>query len=108
MRAHPRPKTSEEFERVCLEYLRREWNRPSLTLYGKSGYGQYGVDIVDTENAGDCWVAQCKLHEDGKALQAAEVLAEVVKRTSFHTRSADMRFAPLARRRLIRRTQSSS
>lgn len=83
MRSYPRPKTSEEFERICLEYLRREWKRPGLVLYAKSGYAQHGVDIVDGTDGGDCWAAQCKLHEDGKALQAAEVLAEVGKADAF-------------------------
>jgi hypothetical protein len=82
MRSYPRPKTFEEFERLCLQYLRSEWQRPSLVLYAKRGYEQHGVDIVDT-GPGDCWAAQCKLHEDGKALQTAEVLAEVVKADGF-------------------------
>lgn len=82
MLSYPRPRTFEEFERLCLEYLRSEWQRPGLALYGKRGYEQYGVDIVDT-GPGECWAAQCKLHEDGKALQAAEVLAEVLKADAF-------------------------
>ncbi len=83
MRSYSVPKTFEEFEQLCVDYLRREWNRPGLARYAKSGYAQHGVDIVDTANADDCWAAQCKLHESGKALQAAEILAEVAMADSF-------------------------
>jgi tetratricopeptide (TPR) repeat protein len=83
MRSYPRPKTFEEFEQVSLEYLRREWNRPSLVLYAKRGERQFGVDIVDMENVAECWAAQCKLHEEGKTLQAAEVRESVEKADGF-------------------------
>lgn len=83
MRSYPRPKTFEELEQISLEYLRREWKRPSLVLYAKRGEEQFGVDIVDTENAAECWAAQCKLHEEGKTLRAAEVRESVEKADGF-------------------------
>lgn len=86
MRSYLRPKTSEEFEHVCTEYLRRAWGRPGLVRYGKSGEDQHGVDLVDLGTPDDCWAAQCKLHEEEKTLQAAEIKAEVEKTDGFpHT-----------------------
>jgi tetratricopeptide (TPR) repeat protein len=83
MKTYPRPKTSEEFEQLCLVYLRREWKRPTLTLYTKSGEEQHGVDIVDLSADQLRWVAQCKLHEAHKALTASELRSEVAKAEGF-------------------------
>jgi tetratricopeptide (TPR) repeat protein len=83
MKAYPRPKTSEEFELLCLGYLRRAWKRRTLVLYAKRGEEQHGVDIVDADGAEFCRAAQCKLHEESKALTATEVRGEVAKADGF-------------------------
>ncbi|WP_437968083.1 hypothetical protein WMF04_01755 [Sorangium sp. So ce260] len=83
MRQYPVPKTEQEFERFCLEFLRRYWKRPRLDLYAKRGEKQHGVDIVDTTDALDAWAAQCKLHEATKTLPPAEIKSEVLKVKTF-------------------------
>lgn len=83
MRQYAAPKTEQDFERFCLEFLRRLWKRPNLDLYAKRGEGQSGVDIIDTTNAIDLWAAQCKLHEPWKTLPPAEITAEVEKAKAF-------------------------
>ncbi len=82
MRSYPPPSTDQEFERVCLQFLRLEWTRP-LRLYGKKGNEQHGVDIIDLTNPADCWAAQCKLHESTKTLPPAEIRDEVAKAKQF-------------------------
>lgn len=83
MRQYPMPKTEQEFERFCVEFLRRYWKRPGLDLYAKRGEKQHGVDIVEMTNALDARAAQCKLHEPTKNLQPAEITSEVQKVKSF-------------------------
>lgn len=83
MPQYPRPRTSEDFEACCLEYLRALWGRPNLVLYGKSGEKQFGIDIIDQDRPLDLHAAQCKLHEDAKTIPPAEIEAEVAKALTF-------------------------
>jgi hypothetical protein len=41
----PPPQDGKDFERLCLDLWRAEWNDPHAQLHGRSGQGQRGVDI---------------------------------------------------------------
>jgi hypothetical protein len=81
----PIPANDDEFERLCLELLRRHWSRPGLEIFGKRGERQYGIDILDVSGETPVYAAQCKLKEEHKSLQAAEIQAEVDEVKKFAT-----------------------
>ena len=77
------PKNEADFERMCLELLRRHWSLPGLELFGKRGEAQYGIDILDTSGSVPVFAAQCKLKEENKTLPPLEIQAEVDKAKQF-------------------------
>ena len=78
------PPTSEEvFEELGLALLKRHWSRAGLERFGKRGERQYGVDILDTLGESPLYAAQCKLKEQWKTLEPAEILNEVNKAKNF-------------------------
>lgn len=79
------PANDDDFERMCLELLRRHWSRPGLAIFGKRGERQYGIDILDLSGATPVYAAQCKLKEEHKSLQPAEIQAEVNEAKKFTT-----------------------
>jgi tetratricopeptide (TPR) repeat protein len=79
------PANDDDFERMCLELLRRHWSRPGLEIFGKRGERQYGIDILDLSGETPVYAAQCKLKEEHKSLQPAEIQAEVNEAKKFTT-----------------------
>jgi tetratricopeptide (TPR) repeat protein len=79
----PPPANDDDFESLCLELLRRFWNRPGLALYAKRGESQSGVDILDLSGDTRIYAAQCKLKEPHKSLPPAEIQEEVDKARRF-------------------------
>ena len=79
------PTSDDEFERLCLELLRRHWSRPGLQIFGKRGERQYGIDILDLSGETPVYAAQCKLKEEHKSLQPAEIQVEVDEAKKFAT-----------------------
>ncbi|MBN9517834.1 hypothetical protein J0H58_04820 [bacterium] len=80
MRFSTKPSKSHKvFENVCLFLLRRHSATPHLQLYANDGDAQDGVDIFDPLVTDPHRAAQCELHERDKAVQSAELRAEVRK-----------------------------
>jgi tetratricopeptide (TPR) repeat protein len=79
------PANDDEFERLCLELLRRHWSRPGLEIFGKRGERQYGIDILDLSGEAPVFAAQCKLKEEHKSLPPTEIQAEVDEAKKFAT-----------------------
>jgi len=78
------PPTSEDaFEELGLSLLKRHWSRAGLERFGKRGERQFGVDILDTLGQSPLYAAQCKLKEQWKTLEPAEIQDEVNKAKSF-------------------------
>ena len=71
------------FEKLCLELLKRHWSRPGLERFAKKGESQFGVDIFDTLGESPQHAAQCKLKEQWKSLEPAEIIEEVEKAKKF-------------------------
>jgi len=67
------PESEVEFEKLCLELLKRHWSRKGLERFAKKGERQYGVDIFDTLGESPQYAAQCKLKEPGKSLSETEI-----------------------------------
>jgi hypothetical protein len=77
------PESDVEFEKLCLELLKRHWSRPRLERFAKKGESQYGVDIFDTFGQSPLYAAQCKLKEKWKSLTPTRIRAEVDKAKKF-------------------------
>src|SRR6266436_4850497 len=77
------PESEVAFEKLCLELLKRHWSRPGLERFAKKGEDQFGVDIVDTLGESPQYAAQCKLKEQWKSLDPAEIRDEVRKARTF-------------------------
>jgi tetratricopeptide (TPR) repeat protein len=75
----PQPDNEDDFEKTCLRFYRKLWKNESLTLYGKRGEGQDGIDIFDPANLKPVRVIQCKHHEPTKSLEPAAIKDEVAK-----------------------------
>src|ERR1035438_3716148 len=77
------PESDVVFEELCLALLKRHWARPSLERFAKKGEEQFGVDIFDTLGESPMYAAQCKLKEQWKSLEPAEIREEVQKAEGF-------------------------
>lgn len=83
---HRKPRSPEDFEILCLKLLRAYWKCDQLERYSTSGGAQHGVDLIDLSGQEPLRGAQCKLHEEGKAITAKEVRDEVEKAKNFTPR----------------------
>ncbi len=77
------PESEVVFEQLCLALLKRHWERPSLERFAKKGEEQFGVDIMDTLGESPLFAVQCKLKEQWKSLDPAEIREEVRKAKTF-------------------------
>jgi tetratricopeptide (TPR) repeat protein len=80
------PESEVAFEKLCLALLKRHWSRPGLERFAKKGEEQFGVDIFDTLGESPFYGAQCKLKEQWKSLEPAEIREEVGKAKTFPSR----------------------
>jgi hypothetical protein len=71
------PANPDDFERLCLRLLKAHWNCSTLELYGRRGYRQDGIDIIDIGGAEPLRAAQCKLYDERTTLPPAVIEAEV-------------------------------
>ena len=56
----PIPKSAEEFEEICADLWREEWNDPHIQRLGRSGQRQDGLDIFSDPRDGPRRAIQCK------------------------------------------------
>jgi tetratricopeptide (TPR) repeat protein len=77
------PESEVAFERLSLVLLKRHWSRPGLERFAHKGEEQFGVDIFDTLGESPLYAAQCKLKEQWKSLDPAEIRDEVKKAKAF-------------------------
>ena len=82
----PAPKNWQDFEALCVDLWREEWQDSSIQRFGRNGQAQQGVDIVgrpkDRESNG--WVGiQCKCIDTNSILDKSTLLGELEKAEKF-------------------------
>jgi predicted Zn-dependent protease len=75
----PQPSNEDDFELLCLRFLRELWKCPTLNRYGKRGERQHGIDLIDEAGVAPLRAVQSKHHEPDKTIPPAEITAEVNK-----------------------------
>lgn len=75
------PSNEDDFEEFCERLLQKHFKCETLSLYGKRGEKQDGIDIIDTAATQPFRAAQCKHHEFTKTLQPQKLEDEVEKAT---------------------------
>jgi TolB-like protein len=80
---HEVPANEADFELLCLDLLKADWNNKGLTLYATRGEEQFGVDIIDLGGEEPLSAAQCKRHNPSKTIPPAEIKKEVEKAERF-------------------------
>lgn len=73
----PQPTNEDDFELLCLRFLRELWNCPTLQVYGKRGERQFGIDLIDESGNPPLRAVQCKHHEPDKTIPPTEIQDEV-------------------------------
>jgi tetratricopeptide (TPR) repeat protein len=79
----PIPSDEDDFEDLCVDLLRVYWNRPKLERFGRRGFRQFGIDILDLGGLFPLHAAQCKLREYGKTLSPDTISTEVAAAREF-------------------------
>jgi len=77
------PNNWADFEILCLDLLKADWENPALDRYADGGYKQFGIDIIDLSGKEPLSAAQCKLHGAGKTIPPLEIKREVAKAEKF-------------------------
>ena len=89
----PAPNNWQDFESICLDLFRREWNDPNLRRHGRTGQKQFGVDIYGKRlvNENFIWVGmQCKCLDK---LTKEALISETEKATHFKPKLSEYYFA---------------
>ena len=72
----PVPESSDEFEKICLDYIKSKYPNACIEQYGRQGQKQYGVDIVaDNFNL----LVQCKRYFVSASTTASYKAKELIK-----------------------------
>ena len=83
----PPPKNWQDFEALCADLWREEWQDGSIQRYGRCGQAQQGVDIVGRPTGGDSdgWAGiQCKCIDAESVLDKRTLQVEVEKAKNFN------------------------
>lgn len=56
----PKPRSEDEFEDICVDYLRLKWRADDVQRNGRRGQRQDGVDIFSVSSGAGVLGAQCK------------------------------------------------
>ena len=93
-----RPANEQDFELLCLELYKREWDMPDFQRLGRRGHEQWGIDLIGIDDQRLLRAVQCKLHEEGKKLTASEVKNTVSKAKTFPKQISHLTIATTAPR----------
>lgn len=74
---YPQPDNEDDFEAFCERFFRLFLKRDSLSLYGKRGQRQYGIDIFDQFCLPPVVAIQCKHIEPHKSIAPRVIWEEV-------------------------------
>ena len=91
----------DEFERLCCDLFKNDWNSRVTSLNGRNGSRQNGVDIYGYPDGGrEIWGVQCKGKEiyPEKKITIEQIEEEIDKATGFEPELAHYIFATTMRR----------
>lgn len=74
---YPQPNNEDDFEAFCERFFRLLLKRDSLSLYGKRGERQFGIDIFDQFSIPPVVAIQCKHIESHKSVPPRVIKKEV-------------------------------
>lgn len=75
----PTPDNEDDFELLCLRFVRLFWSSSNFQQYGERGERQHGIDLIDQSARKPLRAVQCKHHEAHKTIPPAEIKEEVDK-----------------------------
>jgi tetratricopeptide (TPR) repeat protein len=78
----PIPENVADFERLCLDLLRRHWSRPDLALFGRPRERDQGIDILDLGGQESVYAAMILLNKD-KSVSPREIETAVENARQF-------------------------
>ncbi|HHX8522288.1 TPA: hypothetical protein ACVO3F_003863 [Vibrio diabolicus] len=90
-----------EFERLCCDLFKNDWNSRVTSLHGRNGSRQNGVDIYGYPDGGrEIWGVQCKGKEiyPEKKITIEQIEEEIDKALGFEPELAHYIFATTMRR----------
>lgn len=71
----PVPQSPDEFEKICLDYIKSNYPNAHAERYGRQGQEQYGVDIVDDKFS---LLVQCKRYFVSASTTASKKAKELI------------------------------
>lgn len=81
----PKIVDSTEFERLCCDLWDNEDSNEPVSLNGRPGQSQDGVDVYGRNNNEDTWFGiQCKVRESTNKLTENEIIEEINKANNFN------------------------
>lgn len=72
----PVPQSADEFEKICLDYIKSNYPKANADRYGRQGQAQYGVDIVADNFS---ILVQCKDYFVSASTTASKKAQELIK-----------------------------
>ena len=95
-RNYETPKSWSEFEAICKDAFHLRWSNPDLSMHGRQGQAQNGVDIYGYNSFGDYVGVQCKNTVDG--ISESVINSECVKAEKFFPAIKTLYIATTAKR----------
>jgi len=81
----PKITDSVKFEYLCRDLWKNETMNDPVSLNGRPGQGQNGVDVYGRDTATDKWFGiQCKVKEGSSTLNKKEIVTEIEKAKHFN------------------------
>lgn len=80
-RNYETPKSWSEFEEICKDAFQLRWSNPNLSMHGRQGQAQDGVDIYGNNSFDDFVGVQCKNTVDG--ISESVIHSECLKAEKF-------------------------
>ncbi len=74
---YPLPRSSDEFQRLCLKLLRRHWQLPSLERFRDPELAAKGINLIEISGRPRLAAVKCELRESRSELTVAEIKAAV-------------------------------
>lgn len=95
-RNYETPKSWSAFEEICKDAFQLRWSNPNLSMHGRQGQAQDGVDIYGNNSFDDFVGVQCKNTVDG--ISESVINSECLKAEKFNPAIKTLYIATTAKR----------